>query len=911
MQHWKVLLMACFFPAIPLQAQHKTVRKKKPNVTKTIDSIAVKRLTPTMQWGATDIVTQQQMNKGLVTNSLNALSGQAAGVNIATGEDRMAQLNSVRVRGTTSLTGGNNPLVIIDGMYSDLATLATIYPADIERFAILKNATETSKYGSRGASGVIEVTTKKGSNSPFRLSYDGTIGFETSHKTIPMLSAGDYVATANALHLPVVNGGYDTNFQKALLRTGFVQNHHVAFSGGNEQSNYRASIGVMEHKMVVKVNATKNFTAKFDLFQKAFNNLLNIEFGVFGSSQKNHFILDPQKLFYSAAAQNPTFPDHQNAQGGWDRNATASQLTSPLAVLLEQYDNKALNFNTHMGLDFNLTPTLQAKAFGSYSFSSMEDAIFHPTFIWAQGQANRLEHKSEEWVGNATLTYRRQWQAHDLKLTAMAEYLKERHERFWTMVKGFTNNHFGYYNLAAGSLRPYGGTGSDFNDPTQVSVLGSAVYSLLQRYTLEANLRADGSSLFGQHNKWGLFPSVSTTWNVDKEPFFATLFPTLSLWKMRMGYGTSGNQASIESYYSLNLVRPTGIISYQGLPKTVLGLYRNTNPDLKWETRSTFNMGMDMGFWMNRLIVKAEFYYSTTRNMLYLYDVPVPPFTFDKFLANLGKIRNSGFEFGLGITPIQKKDLELNINMNIAFQHNRLLALSGNYKGRMLSAADITPIGKLNGAGFHGGDNNIVYQIVGQPLGVFYLPHCKGLVQNADGSYRYDIEDLDHNGTINLEDGGDRYIAGQAMPKCTMGSNISLRFKNLDISLQINGAFGHKIYNGTALTYMNMTSFPDYNVMAKAPAQNIHDQIATDYWLERGDYLNLDYITVGWNIPIRSKVISALRVACAINNLATLTAYHGLTPMINNYVVDGTLGIDDKRSYPPYRSYSLGISIQF
>ena len=343
----------------------------------------------------------------------------------------------------------------------------------------------------------------------------------------------------------------------------------------------------------------------------------------------------------------------------------------------------------------------------------------------------------------------------------------------------------------------------------------------------------------------------------------------------------------------------------------MLGLYRNTNPDLKWETRSTFNMGMDMGFWMNRLIVKAEFYYSTTRNMLYLYDVPVPPFTFDKFLANLGKIRNSGFELGLGITPIQKKDLELNINMNIAFQYNRLLALSGNYKGRMLSAADITPIGKLNGAGFHGGDNNIVYQIVGQPLGVFYLPHCKGLVQNADGSYRYDIEDLDHNGTINLEDGGDRYIAGQAMPKCTMGSNISLRFKNLDVSLQINGAFGHKIYNGTALTYMNMTSFPDYNVMAKAPAQNIHDQIATDYWLERGDYLNLDYITVGWNIPIRSKIISALRVACAINNLATLTAYHGLTPMINNYVVDGTLGIDDKRSYPPYRSYSLGISIQF
>ena len=175
----------------------------------------------------------------------------------------------------------------------------------------------------------------------------------------------------------------------------------------------------------------------------------------------------------------------------------------------------------------------------------------------------------------------------------------------------------------------------------------------------------------------------------------------------------------------------------------------------------------------------------------------------------------------------------------------------------------------------------------------------------------YEIADLNGDGVADA--GSDRYIAGQATPKWTMGSNISFRYKDFDISLQINGAFGHKIYNGTALTYMNMGSFPDYNVMPAALEKKIYDQVATDYYLERGDYLNFDYLTVGWNVPIQryTQFISQLRVALSINNLGTITSYSGLTPMINSYVVNNTLGIDDKRSYPPYRSYSLGVSLSF
>lgn len=207
--------------------------------------------------------------------------------------------------------------------------------------------------------------------------------------------------------------------------------------------------------------------------------------------------------------------------------------------------------------------------------------------------------------------------------------------------------------------------------------------------------------------------------------------------------------------------------------------------------------------------------------------------------------------------------------------------------------------------------SNIVYQIVGQPLGVFYLPHCTGLVSDGNGGYKYEIADL-NGGGVNLEDGEDRYVAGQAMPKTLLGSNISFRYKRFDVSLQINGAFGHKIYNGTSLTYMNMNILPDYNVMEEAPRQMIKDQTATDYWLEDGDYVNFDYLTVGYDVPLKNtKFLHNMRLAFTINNLGTISGYSGLTPLINSMTVDSTLGVDDKRTYPLSRTYTLSLSLNF
>ena len=814
-------------------------------------------------------------NKGIVNNALDVLNGNAAGVT------------------------------------SDIATLSTIYPADIESFSVLKNAAETALYGSRGASGVIEVKTKKGTGKGFQISYETNIGMERMSKKLDMLSAGEYLATAKKLGVYANNGGHDNNFYDVITRTGFVQNHYLAFSGGSEQSNYRASFGYIDHNTIIKTKDYNNFVAKIDVTQHAFDNRLKGDFGVFGSTFKNNDIFDSQMLFYSVACQNPTYPAGRDANGNWTKNGSAYRINPPSAVLVERSDQKEMYFSTHMRLVYDIAPSLKLSAFGSYSYTSNENSEFCPTWVWAQGNVYRGEFKNQEYLGNVSLDYAHTWNAHTLSAGISTEYHYQEHTAFWTHAKGITTNDFGYDNIGATSSRPYGGTGSTYDDMSLASVMANASYTLYNKYKLTLTMRSDGSSMVGDDHTWGFFPSVSAEWDIKKEQFLRS-FDGISTLKLRTGYGRSGNLGGITAYTTMENVQQTGIVPVNNTPTVTLGTIRNNNPDLKWETKSTFNIGGEIGLWHNRLMLTAEYYYSKTSDMLYSYDVPVPPFAYDKLLANIGSMSNQGLEIGFSIAPVQTKDIDLNVSMNLSFQKNKLLSLSGNYNGMNMSAPNITAIGSIDGAGQNGGDNNhVLYQIVGQPLGVFYLPHCTGLYKDEQGTMKYKIEDLDRNGTIDFGDGGDRRICGQATPKATLGSNISLRYKDFYMSLQMNGAFGHKIFNGTALAYNNMSSFPTYNVLKGAPEKNIVDQNVSDYWLESGDYLNFEYLTIGYNIPVKSRIVRSLRVSCSVNNLATITSYSGLTPMINSYVVNSSMGIDDKRCYPTYRTYSVGVSVQF
>ena len=846
--------------------------------------------------GAIDKVTRERMNKGLMTNSLDALSGQAAGVQVQTGGNQEAMLSAVRVRGTTSLTGGNDPLVIIDGVQSDIMTLSTIFPTDIESFTILKDASETAQYGSRGAAGVIEVATKKGSGERFHIAYDGSVGFESIYKNLEMLSGSEFRQAAKNLDIPIIDMGYDTDFTKSPTRTGFVHTHHIAFGGGSQNANYRASVAVMDHQRVIQKNRFRNYIAKLDVTQRAFDDHLTVDLGVFGSLQKKDNIPFQQKLFYSAATFNPTFPDGRNEDGSYGQVTEALWINNPNSLLeMEDSENNG-HFNVHLKALANLGYGLSMTAFGSFTYNNIENAHFYPTFVWSHGEAYRGNEKREEMLGNISLRWERDFNQHHLDLMALIEAGKEKRKGFYTTATNIATDAFGYDNLSAGAVRPWEGTNSYYSDTHMESFLFRSQYSYNNRYTLTLNMRIDGSSKVGANNRWGYFPSVNGAWIVSNEPWMKRI-SWLNKLKLRIGYGKSGNLGGIDSYMSQQLIKPNGVVNVGGTTVATLGIIRNANPDLRWEIKRTFNVGLDMAFWQNRIVLTADFYASKTTDMLYEYDVPVPPFTYDKLLANLGKMENSGVELGFGITPLRTKDTELSINMNWTFERNKLITLNGDYNGQQLTAPSTKGISALWGAGFHG-SSDVCFQMVGQPLGVFYLYHCTGLKTNPDGSKEYELSD-------------EKQICGQATPKAMMGSNIAFRYKQWDITIQMNGAFGHQIYNGTALTYMNMLSLPNYNVMKGAPEMNIQDQDISDYWLENGDYVNIDYVTLGWNVPLRSKYIHNLRVSCSVNNLATITGYSGLTPMINSSVVNSSLGIDDKRSYPVYRSYSLGLSIQF
>lgn len=866
--------------------------------------------------GAVEKVGRKDMNTGVVANPLQAIKGKVAGVNIMkTGGDPTAGA-SIRVRGTTSLSGGNDPLVIIDGVFGDLSMLNAIAPSDIESFTVLKDASETAQYGSRGASGVIVVSTSKGKYGTKSISYDGNFGVESVYDNIEMLSADEYRrAVTNGNYVNALDKGYNTNFIKEMERTAYTQNHRLSFSGGTESSNYRASIGVIDQKGILKNNSMRNYTAKLDASQKMFNDRLKLDFGMFASRKEMSYTNDYQKTFYSAAAYNPTFPNFKNENGRWDEDPNANEVQNPLGRLEIDDEEQNTWLNANLRLTWNITDELSLSAFGSYSNNVKENKTYIPNDIKAgqsnRGNATRSDNKQNILLGNLTLNYKNTIDKHHLNFLVLGEVQKYMYTGFNVGVRGFGTNYFGFDNLAAGADIKWGDAGSYKNDYGIVSFMGRFNYSYDDRYIATVNLRGDGSSKLGDNEKWGFFPSGSLAWVVSRESFLSNA-DFLSNLKLRAGYGVTGNQDAISPYNSLQLMSPSGVTSVNGVPTVTYGYTRNYNPDLRWEKKEMFDVGVDAAFFNNRLTLTVDYYTSKTKDLLYNYDVPQPPFVYGTLLANLGEMRNDGVELSLGGTPVRTGDWEVNVNANFTWQKNELLSLSGHYMGQDLSAKEYMNLGGMNGAGFIGGNNQIIYQMVGQPLGVFYLPKCDGLVDNGYGEYSYHIVNLDEDPTIDLSDGKDRYVAGQAMPKYYLGGNVSVRWKQFDISTQFTGAFGHKIYNGTSLTYMNMSQFPTYNVMKGAPEKNIKDQTVTDYWLEKGDYVHFDYITLGWTMNTKNTdVIKSLRITFSVNNLATITNYSGLSPMINSSTVGSDLGVDDKRFYPLSRTYSLGLSVNF
>ena len=869
--------------------------------------------------GAIERIGKEDMNLGVVNNPLSAIKGKVAGVVIQKAGGDPAASPSIRIRGTTSLSGGNDPLVVIDGVFGDINMLNAISPADIQTFTILKDASETAQYGSRGASGVIVVTTVRSKAGTTNLSYNGTFGVESVYKNIELLDANQYrSAVADGGYTNALDAGNNTNFIEEMQRTGVTQNHLVSFGSGTELANYRASIGVIAQDGIIKESNMRNYTAKFDANQFMFDSRLQIEFGIFAAKKINRYLNDHQKTFYSAASMNPTLSASQNEDGTWPEDPNANEIDNPLGRLSILDEENTMYANVHGKLTYTITSDLKVSAFGSYTYNSGVNSLYIPTNIKAgiregEGKAYKKQQDANSMMGNVSLTYKKQIGKSYLNILALAEGQQYAYAGFDATTRGFGTNYFGSDNLKAGASLKWGDVSSFRNEYSIASFMGRFNYMFDERYIATINIRTDGSSKLGNNNKWGFFPSASAAWVLKNEAFLKDVAVVSSL-KLRVGYGLTGNQDAISPYNSLQLMSPNGITTVGGKPTVTYGYARNANPDLKWETKRMFDVGIDYGLFEGRLTGSFDYYESTTSDLLYEYAVPVPPFLHPKLLANMGEMKNSGVEFSVNGAIIQSKDFDLSVGANVAYQKNELVSLNGNYQGQDLTTSEYMRLARINGAGFIGGNTGVTYQMVGQPVGVFYLPKSDGIINKKDGSYEYHVLDIDGKEGVDINDGNDRYIAGQVMPKVFVGANVNMRYKKFDFQTQLNGAFGHKIYNGTSLTYMNMNTFPTYNVLPEAPGMNIKDNTVTDYWLEKGDYMNIDYITLGYTFDTSkyNKYVSLLRLTASVNNVYTFTNYSGLSPMINSTTVnDSDFGVDDKRFYPQTRTYSIGLSINF
>ena len=841
----------------------------------------------------TTIGEEEMNNRDQSSNAIDVIRGRVAGMTVdKSGENAMS---AVRLRGTVSLSGSNDPLIIIDGVVGDMSLLSTVNPTDIKSFRILKDASETAQFGSRGAGGVIEVTTLKGEEGRLRIHYNGSFSAGTVYKTLPMLSADAYRAYCTSQGLLFMDKGANTNWQREITRTSFSHHHHLAFTGGTKQTTYRASIGYIDDQYVVKNTGTRSFLANVNLTQRMWGDVLKIDIGMFGSLQQSKNLFNEQKMFYSAACFNPTYPAERNAAGGWDGDPAASQIANPMAWLENSSQPSDAHLSTNLHLDFKLIEPLHLKLLAAYTYHRMDETLNIPTD--EGGTAYRSSGKTHDILANMILDYNQSWGVHALSALALAEINSNMSDAFYVTTYQSGSGSLGSDRLSGGSIRPWDGTDSHKMQANMLSFMGRVSYTLLDRYNLTASLRTDGSSKFGANNKWGWFPSVSASWTISNEPWMPQN-EVLDHLRISGGYGLSGNQSAIDSYLTMLLYEPNGVSEVSGKGVTTYAALRNANPDLKWEVSHTGNVGVDLSLFKGRLVANISYYNTLVTDMLYPYRVSTPPYTYPTLVANLGSMRNEGVEISIGGTIVKTKDWKLSINANVTWQHNKLLSLSGKHGDEWLYAADYQAIASISGAGSKGGDNDIVWQIVGQPLATFYLPQCTGLVDNGKGGYTYGE--------------GERYIAGQATPKVLLGSNISLKYKNWDLSIQINGAFGHKVFNGTYLAYMNLGSLPFYNVLKAAPEAKIHDQQVTDYWLERGDYVNFDYITLGYQVPLpENKVVETLRLVATMNNVGTISAYSGHTPIINSTNINSTIGVDDKRTYPLAYLFTFGLSIGF
>ncbi len=894
----------------------------------------------------------------------NALQGAVAGLNVATTSGQPGAVSNIRIRGGNSITGGNEPLYVIDGLivYNDVASTSTgasgsdaaldplsfLNPNDIERIEVLKDVSATAIYGTRGANGVIIITTKKGSHGKKNISYSGTFGWSKAAKTLDFLNAQQFTELYNELtpNAPLAAPTANYDWQDAALRTAFSQEHQVSFTGGDEVSRYAISGGYKDQKGIIIGTDLKRYTGRINYERNILKNLLigvnatgaysnleglrNVDHGNSGQTAKwaaNSWmsaLITPQtQPIYNAdgsfnysptpISQDLFVRDGQTVVGNpiSDLNniKTSTSNTRVIADAFAEWEViKGLKLKANIGAD--LSNTKQNNYSPSYTTTGLEH----------NGVASVGDNRTNVWQAEFTASYDNTFKRlHHINV--LGGYTTQRTDRsgFATTVRNFANDDTGYDNLSAGSDL-YRST-SDRIISTLQSVLGRVNYSFDSRYNASLTLRADGSSRFAKDHKWGWFPSAGFSWNIDKEKFIH-LGKQVDFLQLRLSAGIVGNQ-EIGDYQFAATVSPTETpFIYNGQETVAYYIVNKANPDLKWEKTASYNIGISSGFFQNRLNVTLDAYYKKTSDLL--LQVPVEGVTgYATALRNAGSVTNKGIELEIGAVLIDRKDLKWNVNGNIAHNKNEVTSLG--------QATSIIP--SIGGATL--GYISPLIVAVGEPLGTFYGYKFAGIVQSEEqaatltpqtinklepGNPYY--EDVNGDGVVNTED---QTILGNAQPKFTYGLNTTLKYKQFDLLIAIAGSYGNKLYNGLATrltkgsTYYNSLAVvadrwtPTHPSNEIQKASNDLTVVSDSRYVENASYLRVKNIQLGYTFPVPQITRDArLRLYLSLQNFFTITNYSGYDPEGGRNGASEQSGIYqgiDMATYPTAKTVQLGINV--
>ena len=875
-------------------------------------------------------VQAKDLNKGVFSDPASMLQGKVAGLTVTTSGDPNGT-PSITLRGASSLREGAamQPYYVIDGIPG--VDISMVSPDDIESIDVLRDATATAIYGSKAANGVIIITTKTGGKTErTNVSYNGYVAFDKVSKTLDVASANDI---RNYVKANGIDYAYDksanTDWQNEVLRTGVSHNHNLSINGGGAKTKYMASINFMDRQGVVDGSHMNRLNIRSLLSSKVLKERLELSVGLNamygknenmsmgkggnGSGNEGKSVLDAMNYF------NPTIPI-KNADGTWS-TGDGSANYNPLSIINEDPSETIWKRNQIVakaslkiieGLVWNANYSFDhfQSTFSSYHSHSTQLVPYNAY----NGTANRSTYFGNNHTFETYVNYDQTF-AKVHKLALMAGYSWEERntgDGFGLTVHNFFDDYLKWNQLTyAGAIDGMPAVQSGTKEKIRnISFYGRVSYSYNSRYMLQATIRRDGSSVFADGHRWGTFPSVSAAWNVTEEPFMANqkVFDNL---KLRLGYGVSGNALGFGAYSGVATYGATGTtFVYNGNSWAILGATKLANPDLKWESTGMFNVGLDYGFLNNRINGSIEFYHKKTKDLIWNYPVSTVIYPFDTIAANVGEITNKGIEFTINFDAIRTKNFNWMTTLNLSHNKNTVDKLS-NDKFQTSTFAQGDPM--VAGVSANGYTQRV---IEGEPLGTFYLYEYAGT--GSDGKATYYVRDANGNKTgetTSSPEYKDRYIAGNAQPKLTFGWNNTLSLKNWTMTLFFTGVLGNKIYNGSRAHY----TAPDFfaggkNVLKEfitdRPYSDNLSNIPSDRFLEKGDYLRLQTLTLGYTFDKLGDWLQSLQIYATCNNVFTITGYKGLDPEVRMDGIDP--GVDYRWStYPHTRTFMAGLRVNF